>query len=61
MKRARTLMARAIVGALLLVALTSSIANADILRPLPPLPGLPEDPGIGFLPGITLPEDPGIN
>ena len=60
MKRARTLVARAIVGALLLVALTSSIANADtILRPT--LPGLPEDPGIGFVPGIVLPEDPGIN
>jgi hypothetical protein len=54
-------MARAIVGALLLVALSSSIANADILLPLPPMPGLPEDPGIGFLPGIILPEDPGIN
>jgi hypothetical protein len=60
MKRARTLVARAIVGALLLVSLSSSIARADtILRPV--LPGLPEDPGIGFVPGITLPEDPGIN
>jgi hypothetical protein len=60
MKRARTLVARAIVGALLLVALTSSIASADPGRLPPVLPGLPEDPGIGFLPCLVLPEDPGI-
>jgi hypothetical protein len=60
MKRARTLTARAIVGALLLVVLSSRIASADTGL-LPPIsPDLPEDPGIGYLLHL-LPEDPGIN
>ena len=63
MRRLGALLARAIVGALLLVALNSSIASADTgrLRPgdvVTPTnqAELPEDPGIG----CQLPEDPGL-
>lgn len=60
MKRLGTLLARALVGALLLVALGSSIASADpgATGPAGTVQAvLPEDPGI---PDV-LPEDPGIN
>jgi hypothetical protein len=63
MKQVRTLLMRALILAVLLVALSSSLASAD---PGPLGPGaatttsqavIPEDPGIPD----ALPEDPGIN
>ncbi len=66
MKRLRTLLARAILGAVLLVALNASMASADPGRgnsgaaPTPTSQAaLPEDPGIGYE-TLALPEDPGI-
>jgi hypothetical protein len=65
-KQLRTLLRRALVGALLLVALCSSIASADPGVPAPEVVAgttqavLPEDPGIEYAPHV-LPEDPGIN
>ena len=51
MKRVRTLLVRAIVGALLLVALAGSVAYAD--------DGIPGSGGVPAIPDL-LPEDPGI-
>jgi hypothetical protein len=62
MKRARILLGRAIVGALLLVALNAGIASADP-GPTPPARTVvapcffPEDPGLGI---VLFPEDPGL-
>jgi hypothetical protein len=59
MKRARILVGRAIVGALLLVALNAGIASADP-GPTPPAPtvvAFPEDPGLCI---VLFPEDPGL-
>ena len=66
MKRLRTLLRRALVGALVLVALCSSIASADPGVAGPEVVAgttqavIPEDPGIEIVPQV-LPEDPGIN
>ncbi len=61
MKRARILVGRAIVGALLLVALNAGIASADPGTPVtvivPSAAYFPEDPGLGQ---IVFPEDPGL-
>ncbi|HYR94404.1 MAG TPA: hypothetical protein VEP48_09400 [Methylomirabilota bacterium] len=60
MKRARILIGRAIVGALLLVALNAGIASADPGTPVNdvvPTVSFPEDPGLGQ---IVFPEDPGL-
>jgi hypothetical protein len=62
MKRARILTGRAIVGALLLVALNAGIASADP-GTTPPAPTVvapcifPEDPGLDL---VLFPEDPGL-
>jgi hypothetical protein len=61
MKRARILIGRAIVGALLLVALNVGTASADPGTPVnvvvPSAASFPEDPGLGQ---ILFPEDPGL-
>jgi hypothetical protein len=65
MKRVGSLLARSLIGALLLLALTSNIASADPGNgqggPLPQLIQ-PEDPGTsaGLQPQIQ-PEDPGFS
>jgi hypothetical protein len=51
MKRARTLLVRALVGALLVLTLGAGVASAD--------PGTPGGSDGGSAPNI-LPEDPGI-
>ena len=63
MKQLRTLLARALILAVLLVALSSQVARADpgdpaldgVTTPAPNV--IPEDPGI---PPDLLPQDPGI-
>ena len=52
MKPVRTLFMRAIVGALLFLALYANTASAD--------PGSPDDPDGGAAQQPMLPEDPGI-
>jgi hypothetical protein len=62
MKQLRTLLTRAFAAALLLVALSSSLASADTGAPAQYAPqALPEDPGIENIVPAVLPEDPGIN
>jgi hypothetical protein len=61
MKRARIPVGRAIVGALLLVALNAGIASADPGTPVtvvaPTVVAFPEDPGLCI---VLFPEDPGL-
>ena len=66
MKRLGALLARSLVGALLLLALTANVANADPGNGhgpvVSPLLVQPEDPGVGGsgYAGLSQPEDPGF-